>query len=99
MSETMGFKARQSGSMAHPFNYYAVRNISWEELKNLPKFTLSYERLIFFRGRFWLGRKGWHFEGQASNTEKCTEYLIGDIEYKPHYFITVFNSTYKIGSD
>lgn len=55
--------------------------------------------LSFFRGRFRLGRECWHFEGQVSDTEKCIENLNYDLEYKPHYFITVFNSTYKKGSD
>lgn len=45
-----------------------------------------------------LGRECWHFEGQVSDTEKCIENL-NYLEYKPHYFITVFNSTYKKGSD
>lgn len=54
------------GSKAHSLNYYGVRNMSSEEFNYSHKVWEAYP---FFRGRFWLGSKCRHFEGQASDTE------------------------------
>lgn len=80
----------------HPLiNYYAVRNLTLEELKYLPKFTVGCERLFHFERKYLTGKRVWFFEGQASDTGKWTENVNCDLKYKAPYFFTVLNSTYK----